>query len=247
MDSFGASAMDVECPLCHAGIDEECRPGTGIHVRGQPHRAREGVSPQYAEYRARLDAAAVAVPPAPPVPLLGAPFTLGVACPTCAAGPNTTCTWPMGQPCPPHPDRIYRATGVITEDEILESRARHLYETTPSAVAISRAVAWERLTDAERAPWLLLARVPPAPPVPATQETVDHPAHYGGDTTYEAIKVMEAFHGPEAVRWFCILSAEKYLSRMGKKPGEPMLRDLKKAIWYLEYAAKLSKKLEAKT
>lgn len=41
-------------------------------------------------------------------------------------------------------------------------------------------------------------------------DQVNHPQHYGGDTIYEAIKVMEAWHGPEAVYWFCLLSAEKY-------------------------------------
>lgn len=80
-----------------------------------------------------------------------------------------------------------------------------------------------------------------------SDEKVDHPSHYGGkENPYEAIKVMEAWHGPEAARWFCILSAEKYLSRMGKKPGEPMLRDLQKSVWYLNYAAKLSEQLESK-
>jgi len=71
----------------------------------------------------------------------------------------------------------------------------------------------------------------------------DHPAHYGGDTEYEAIKVMEAWHGPEAVRWFCILSAEKYFSRAGKKIGESMAKDLRKAAWYTEYAAKLAERI----
>lgn len=62
------------------------------------------------------------------------------------------------------------------------------------------------------------------------REQVDHPKHYGGaDDPYEAIKVMEAWHGPEAVYWFCLLSAEKYQSRMGKKPGEPIERDVAKA------------------
>lgn len=28
---------------------------------------------------------------------------------------------------------------------------------------------------------------------PKVSEQVDHPAHYGGDTTYEAIKVIEAW------------------------------------------------------
>lgn len=75
-------------------------------------------------------------------------------------------------------------------------------------------------------------------------ETVDHPAHYGGDNDYEAIKVMEAWHGPTAVIHFCVLSAEKYLSRAGKKPNEPLSRDLRKAAWYLNHAAALSEKSE---
>jgi len=76
-------------------------------------------------------------------------------------------------------------------------------------------------------------------------DQVNHPAHYGGDSLYEAIKVMEAWHGPEPVYWFCLLSAEKYQSRMGKKPGEPMERDVKKAAWYMNYAAKLREKIES--
>jgi hypothetical protein len=38
-------------------------------------------------------------------------------------------------------------------------------------------------------------------------EAVNHPAHYGGDTTYEAIKVIEAwnlgFHDGNAVKYIC--------------------------------------------
>lgn len=86
----------------------------------------------------------------------------------------------------------------------------------------------------------------PAAAVQALNEAINHPQHYGGDTPYEAIKVMEAWHGPEAVYWFCLLSAEKYQSRMGKKPGEPMERDVKKAAWYMTYAAKMREKIEAK-
>lgn len=57
---------------------------------------------------------------------------------------------------------------------------------------------------------------------------IDHPAHYGGDTVYEAIKVIEA--------WglnFSLGSAVKYICRAGKKENEPDLDDLKKAAWYL--------------
>lgn len=58
---------------------------------------------------------------------------------------------------------------------------------------------------------------------------VDHPAHYGGaDNPHEAIKVIEAWD----VR-FCLGNALKYLSRAGKKEGQHVRYDLKKAAWYL--------------
>lgn len=60
------------------------------------------------------------------------------------------------------------------------------------------------------------------------KETVNHPAHYGGDTTYETIKVIEAWGLDKS---FCLGNAIKYISRAGKK-GNP-LEDLKKAAWYL--------------
>lgn len=61
-------------------------------------------------------------------------------------------------------------------------------------------------------------------------ETIHHPQHYGGDTTYEAIKVISA--------WglnFSLGSALKYLCRAGKKPGAEELEDLKKARWYVDW------------
>ena len=60
-------------------------------------------------------------------------------------------------------------------------------------------------------------------------ESINHPAHYGGDTAYEAIKVIEAwglcFHTGNAV---------KYIARAGKKDPSREVEDLRKAIWYLE-------------
>jgi len=67
-------------------------------------------------------------------------------------------------------------------------------------------------------------------------EKINHPQHYGGDTTYEAIKVIEA--------WGCdfhIGNVLKYISRAGKKNLSihndlrmtRHLEDLKKAQWYL--------------
>lgn len=58
---------------------------------------------------------------------------------------------------------------------------------------------------------------------------VEHPSHYGGDTTYEAIKVIQAWG-----LGFEVGSAVKYLSRAGKKPGEPYEKDIRKAIYYLQ-------------
>lgn len=59
---------------------------------------------------------------------------------------------------------------------------------------------------------------------------VKHPDHYGGDTPYEAIKVIRAW-GHD--RSFCIGNALKYLCRMGKKANETTMVDLEKSINYL--------------
>ena len=58
------------------------------------------------------------------------------------------------------------------------------------------------------------------------KETVNHPQHYGGDTVYETIKVIEAWNLN-----FRLGNAVKYISRAFNK-GTP-LEDLKKAAWYL--------------
>lgn len=63
----------------------------------------------------------------------------------------------------------------------------------------------------------------------SAREKINHPLHYGGDTTYEAIKVIEA--------WglnFALGSVLKYICRNGKKDNAPMLEDLEKARWYLD-------------
>lgn len=60
-------------------------------------------------------------------------------------------------------------------------------------------------------------------------ETVRHPAHYGGDTTYETLKVIQAW-----ALGFEIGTVVKHLSRAGKKPGADYLEDLEKAQFYLQ-------------
>lgn len=60
-------------------------------------------------------------------------------------------------------------------------------------------------------------------------KAVNHPKHYGGDTVYEAIKVIEAWE-----LGFCLGNTVKYISRAGKKDKSKKIEDLKKAAWYLE-------------
>jgi hypothetical protein len=74
------------------------------------------------------------------------------------------------------------------------------------------------------------------------EEAINHPKHYGGDTTYEAIKVIKEWAGEEGFKGFCIGNALKYLSRSGKKYEDKEVEDIKKAIWYLEYFVKHNEK-----
>lgn len=65
---------------------------------------------------------------------------------------------------------------------------------------------------------------------------VNHPAHYGGDVTYEAIKVIQAWG-----LGFELGNTVKYISRAGKKSSADELEDLRKAAWYIEARIKLLK------
>ena len=60
-------------------------------------------------------------------------------------------------------------------------------------------------------------------------EAVNNPKHYGGDTTYEAIKVIEAWELN-----FHLGNVVKYISRAGKKDFTKTKEDLLKAKWYLD-------------
>lgn len=63
-----------------------------------------------------------------------------------------------------------------------------------------------------------------------SEETINHPAHYGGaNNPYEAIKVIEAW-----CLGFCLGNTVKYISRAGRKPNVSAVEDLKKAQWYLQ-------------
>lgn len=60
-------------------------------------------------------------------------------------------------------------------------------------------------------------------------DPVNHPQHYGGDTTYEVIKVLEAWD----ISDFCLATVITYIARAGKKRKSTKFEDLKKALWYL--------------
>lgn len=62
-------------------------------------------------------------------------------------------------------------------------------------------------------------------------EAVNHPLHYGGDTTYECIKVLKAWMSADEYRGFLRGNAIKYLCRTGKK--DETVQELKKAAWYI--------------
>lgn len=66
------------------------------------------------------------------------------------------------------------------------------------------------------------------------KELINHPSHYGGDTAYEAIKVIHAWKLN-----FNLGNVVKYIARAGQKQGESELKDLKKAVWYLNDYIKL--------
>lgn len=67
---------------------------------------------------------------------------------------------------------------------------------------------------------------------------VEHPPHYETGK-FECIEVMEETQGKEAVQYFCICNAFKYLYRHAKKNG---LEDVKKAIWYLNKFVELEER-----
>jgi hypothetical protein len=57
-----------------------------------------------------------------------------------------------------------------------------------------------------------------------------HPQHYGGDTVYEVIKVIDAWRLN-----FKLGNAVKYIARAGKKDPAKEIEDLKKARFYIDH------------
>lgn len=73
----------------------------------------------------------------------------------------------------------------------------------------------------------------------AVVETINHPNHYGGDTTYEAVKVIEAwklgFNLGNSVKYICRAGRKlKYGALNNPHTYSPQVEDLEKARWYLD-------------
>lgn len=132
----------------------------------------------------------------------------------------------------------------LTDSEIkIGSLVRHTNGTIPElcgaegyVVGISGYVVTVKLTkEPEENPYnytvgeLKTLHLPNLTDISQKLDTVAHPAHYGGDTTYEAIKVIEAWG-----LGFRLGNTVKYISRAGKKHTGKRLEDLKKARWYLD-------------
>lgn len=64
------------------------------------------------------------------------------------------------------------------------------------------------------------------------KEEVNHPTRYGGDTTYECIKVLKNWLSPDEYKGFLRGNAIKYICRLGKK--DECKQEINKAIWYLQ-------------
>ena len=70
-------------------------------------------------------------------------------------------------------------------------------------------------------------------------ENVNHPQHYGGDTVYETIKVLEAWLPREQFIGFLRGNIIKYESRADKKDGDEAYH---KATWYSNYLSDFLKR-----
>lgn len=75
-----------------------------------------------------------------------------------------------------------------------------------------------------------------------SSDSVNHPAHYGGDSVYETIRVLEAWD-PKLAIGFCWGNAIKYLSRAGKKDPATLAEDLEKASWYADKLAEMVREM----
>lgn len=66
------------------------------------------------------------------------------------------------------------------------------------------------------------------------EDDVNHPSHYQSESGLEVIEAIEAFVSDPVA--YMLGNVMKYISRGGKKDGNPQVKDLRKARWYLDRA-----------
>ncbi len=123
-----------------------------------------------------------------------------------------------------HEDKVIKAGGAMPGFKLWRA-IRGLLEHAPRIKELSAGAALKEATASV-----------------GVYETVNHPPHYGGDTTYEVVKVIDAWGLDKDAYLF---SAIKYIARMGKKPGIKPIEDLKKAAFYLNRRISLLEKEQA--
>lgn len=66
------------------------------------------------------------------------------------------------------------------------------------------------------------------------EDDVNHPSHYQSESGLEVIDVIESFIADPVSAM--LSNVVKYVLRGGKKVGNPRVKDLRKARWYLDRA-----------
>ncbi len=72
--------------------------------------------------------------------------------------------------------------------------------------------------------------------IKAMTEDNINPDHYKSETSLECIEAMQIIFGTDAVIYFCLCNAWKYIWRWKNKNGT---EDLKKAEWYIIHGREL--------
>lgn len=67
-------------------------------------------------------------------------------------------------------------------------------------------------------------------------EQVNHPSHYNREGRKECIDEFVDKYGTGLTALWCVMTADKYLYRAGAKDGNSEDQDLKKAMWYMQWA-----------
>ena len=66
------------------------------------------------------------------------------------------------------------------------------------------------------------------------EDDINHPSHYQSESGLEMIELIEAFVADPVA--YMLGNVFKYTGRNGKKAGNPRVKDLRKARWYLDRA-----------